>query len=1035
MRKILPLLVCLFALPAVAQTGAIQGFCDRGGTKATTSGSNSSNYLQGNVPSCTVTVYLTGTTTKATIYSDKLNTPLANPFTANSVGSVSPGGWIFWSALNTGYDVVLSGGISPNTYPSPVTLADVFPSSQVTIPTAGCVGQNAIANGCTGATTSQGAATNIVDGNSIKPASVLNANVNGVFSVTKYGAVGDCTNSGATTGCTNNLTAFQAAIDAAYAVGGAVYLPTNPNTPAPQQTIYYLATPLNWKGVPIYGPPGGQGNEQDYLSGMKVAIRGGVGQDMFDVLPPGATGYVAPVRAPSVENLGFIIDTSTDVSASHPTRLPGRRCDDVATNGTAVITSAVQCRFQPGDAGQNIKVGATTTTVASVQSATEATLATTVTTATGVSAYISVLDLPVTQTIGNCAFAFDDPTDVVPNGFGPLFTNVVVQASGQHFANYTCGFFFQGNAFSYFGHWTNVFVGTPFGLAFVPGNGVALSVSNWAGMGDLNTFGPMWLTTRYPFLSYNGLMNSFRDMQIFTDTYGPQILQTYGVEPAPFNWSIDLPEIEFGSCPTTPSSATGFRIAGSGHVAKRLSLSVCPGQTIQWDASASQVANFQTDNGVFNFAGNLNTFNAPEYSDLMALGTYNAIGVGNTITNGTSTNPYKNSIPDRKTFAFEGGVGNLFGPPQLSRGSVIANRSHDFLDTGASAYYFNAEDLWMWPKELAGPGSPTVVTDTASPSGNALKVATSTTFQVTTANVADLYVGSQLPAGKMRNYFFLRADSNTNFSVSAQAYESGSWTNIGCNTTFAVTTTYLVFSCDVDATGLKGDAYQIYLGSAASANVYVGYWGIRPYDSDPYGNYPAGGTVSSSGMTTNEYPVALGPQTIGDAPGNLHITNDGGYLNLGTSTNYFSLQGDSSSANYFGPLLTTEHDFAVQGQIHIGSGSSHGVNLKADNSGGRYDAILPANQGTGALTNDGAGNLSWVPGSYPGVTSDGANGIVVSGNIATTATSQAAGFIETLTTPASSSAACIPGQFTDDAGYHYVCTAANTWKRVALATF
>ena len=42
---------------------------------------------------------------------------------------------------------------------------------------------------------------------------------------------------------------------------------------------------------------------------------------------------------------------------------------------------------------------------------------------------------------------------------------------------------------------------------------------------------------------------------------------------------------------------------------------------------------------------------------------------------------------------------------------------------------------------------------------------------------------------------------------------------------------------------------------------------------------------------------------------------------------------------------------------------------------------------------------------------------------------------EVLTTPASSAATCTAGQFTDDANYHYVCTATNTWKRVALATF
>lgn len=42
---------------------------------------------------------------------------------------------------------------------------------------------------------------------------------------------------------------------------------------------------------------------------------------------------------------------------------------------------------------------------------------------------------------------------------------------------------------------------------------------------------------------------------------------------------------------------------------------------------------------------------------------------------------------------------------------------------------------------------------------------------------------------------------------------------------------------------------------------------------------------------------------------------------------------------------------------------------------------------------------------------------------------------ELLHTPASSSETCTAGQFTDDANYHYVCTVANTWKRVAITTF
>lgn len=44
-------------------------------------------------------------------------------------------------------------------------------------------------------------------------------------------------------------------------------------------------------------------------------------------------------------------------------------------------------------------------------------------------------------------------------------------------------------------------------------------------------------------------------------------------------------------------------------------------------------------------------------------------------------------------------------------------------------------------------------------------------------------------------------------------------------------------------------------------------------------------------------------------------------------------------------------------------------------------------------------------------------------------------YFEELQTPSSSSAACIAGQFTDDANYHYVCVGTNHWRRVALSDF
>lgn len=122
----------LLPFAAAAQNDALQGHCTLGGTKAIVSGLNSTNSQQGIVPGCTVTVYMTGTTNLATIYSNSTGTPLSNPFTAVASGSPNPGYWIFWAATGQGYDVKLSGGggnpactSAPNCYTTPLTYTDL----------------------------------------------------------------------------------------------------------------------------------------------------------------------------------------------------------------------------------------------------------------------------------------------------------------------------------------------------------------------------------------------------------------------------------------------------------------------------------------------------------------------------------------------------------------------------------------------------------------------------------------------------------------------------------------------------------------------------------------------------------------------------------------------------------------------------------------------------------------------------------------------------------------------------------------------
>lgn len=136
----------LLPFTADAQLAPISGFCE-GGNQTVSDGSGfpTTPTVQGSYPSCTVTVKLTGTSTLATLYSTSTGTTLTNPFTATSSGS-----WIFYTAVNQGYDVVMSGGTAPNTFPSPVTLAGLFPTLIGSIPTIEGWGSQLAwkANGC-----------------------------------------------------------------------------------------------------------------------------------------------------------------------------------------------------------------------------------------------------------------------------------------------------------------------------------------------------------------------------------------------------------------------------------------------------------------------------------------------------------------------------------------------------------------------------------------------------------------------------------------------------------------------------------------------------------------------------------------------------------------------------------------------------------------------------------------------------------------------------------------------------------------------
>jgi len=103
------------------------GWVQLGSQVVRTLGISSTTKVQQTFASATVTVYVSGTLTLATIYSDNSLTPLANPFTADSTGY-----WDFYAA-NGRYDVSLTGGgiVGTITYPD-ILLADFGSTGAIT---------------------------------------------------------------------------------------------------------------------------------------------------------------------------------------------------------------------------------------------------------------------------------------------------------------------------------------------------------------------------------------------------------------------------------------------------------------------------------------------------------------------------------------------------------------------------------------------------------------------------------------------------------------------------------------------------------------------------------------------------------------------------------------------------------------------------------------------------------------------------------------------------------------------------------------
>ena len=661
-------------------------------------------------------------------------------------------------------------------------------------------GMNAVplTSGGTGATNASGALANLGGEQTI--------------AVIAFGAVGDCTTGGPSSNCTDNTSAIQAAINAAYSSGGSVYLPVNPAT-ANAATVYFVGSTLNPKGVSIYGPHGAGG-----LAG-NVMIRGAAGKDVFATGDPSVGGYTTPRTTYVWQDFGIVVDDSVDASASFPHRRPGRVCSDVvATTGSAAITSA-SCEFVPGDVGQNITLSDGThmlsTTIASVGQGTgfgssTAALARTWSypTHSGSILYVSIMGLPTTATVGNCGLAYDDTSNTTA-GNGPdeaVFGNLSIRTTSGLAQNNSCGLFFQGVAGQpYADIFENMHIRTVWGFLAVESD-TAGSGTNGA-LGDLNELRNVVFDTPYPWVSYDGGWTRWYGGQIAGAQFGPQVLEYNAVQETNAGWwTVDNVELEAQG---QSSAGGGWRIEGLDH---KISNSTLGGGAIltptQWDAVNSKCLNC-IDIGAVNITGKLNDIELIDGSDLA---TINDTGSGNLCSLGRLYNPLDGIEPAvlRSCSATD------------SRQTHAFAHSSDFVANGDELTpYNNQADLWIWPEDLLPIGAffP-VVADTSSETGSHLTIPANNEVAWNSINQSSIVVGpansgANLPATKVHICARMKGETG---SGSVDFWLQTGSTHIA-SISPALTTTYSTACFDTDLSTLSGQSLAFYLGTPIATDL------------------------------------------------------------------------------------------------------------------------------------------------------------------------------------------------------------------------
>lgn len=576
----------------------------------------------------------------------------------------------------------------------------------------------------------------------------VNASVNGQINVMMYGATGN--------GIANDGPSINAACVAAktHKPPSVVYFPKPSNK-------YLVSTMPDCANVSLYGQPPGVAGA---TGGGGVQIQGKPGED---IIAPGDVNNSESVGVPtgnfSIEHIQFVVDDSADVSSTLGAhRWPGRWAADGAMSASSASLRSAYSRFTCDDLGKNIRVkGAGTsgtdlvTTIASLPSCygvqSTITLATIASTAvSGVLVYTAPANINTTQTIGNCALAYDNHDAKKANwkhqpglAYNRMVDVSVVSTSGTVGGrNNSCGFYFQNAWAPYASEVDHAnFQRTVYGVVEgMPDTNLADTNNG----GDFQKWHHLLFNNTYSWISYNNDEVELTDVQI-AGNYGPQILETGYYEGGPNQWTISIPEQE------QENSDGGLRLEGTGHHLYNTELSTTA--TAYIGASGVTCDSCYTGAHLTLNGNGIRIRQVAGDGRQMLNGGLVDNGQGNSVTINNVFNPNYSTAASRETAA------TISHQP-----GYVNARTPAFLTRDPAAPFYNQDDLLLLPPDLTNAPQ----ADSTAFGGYKLVVTSSNTYAAllyTYMGQGGPVIGTNVPANPVHVYIGAKCPSIRSFQI------------------------------------------------------------------------------------------------------------------------------------------------------------------------------------------------------------------------------------------------------------------------------